>query len=221
MELVIVNGASNISKRLIETLVKNGKYNRVRLLDFKPYHQHVYAFQRELSQKGVIVDKRITTNGQALDIALEGADKVVYVTHDYTSLVACKNNFLIGTAKLAKKHGVKNLVAVCPVEHDLAYTETEGKTWVEVRHEAELSALNENKNLTILNTDLVYSDKPTHLIHYVAQKVAKGSIAAPFLSDATFRPISSDDVASAVAHKLQKGGHGHFALRGEKELTIK
>lgn len=77
------------------------------------------------------------------------------------------------------------------------------------------------KNLTILNTYLVYSDKPTHLIHYVAQKVAKGSIAAPFLSDATFRPISSDDVASAVAHKLLKGGHGSFALRGEKELTIK
>jgi hypothetical protein len=50
MELVIVNGASNISKRLIQALAKNGQYNRVRLLDFKPYHQHVYAFQRELNQ---------------------------------------------------------------------------------------------------------------------------------------------------------------------------
>jgi dTDP-4-dehydrorhamnose reductase len=143
------------------------------------------------------------------------------VTHDYTSLVACKNNFLIGTAKLAKKHGVKSLVALCPVEHDLAYTEIDAKTWIEVRHEAEQSALNENKHLTILNTDLVYSDKPTHLIHYIAQRVAKGSIAAPFLSDATFKPISSEDEATAVAHKLLNGGHGHFALRGDKELTIK
>ena len=82
----------------------------------------------------------------------------MYFTHDYTSLVSDKNNFLVGTAKLAKKHGVKNLVAVCPVEHDLAYTEVENKTWVEVRHEAETSALNENKKLTILNTDLVYSE---------------------------------------------------------------
>jgi hypothetical protein len=72
-----------------------------------------------------------------------------------------------------------------------------------------------------LNTDLVYSDKPTHLIHYIAQRVAKGSIAAPFLSEATFKPISSEDVATAVAHKLLNGGHGHFALRGDKELTIK
>ncbi len=91
-----------------------------------------------------MVDKRITTNGQALDIALEGADKVVYMTHDYTSLVSCKNNFLVGTAKLAKKHGVKNLVAVCPVEHDLAYTESDTGDWIYVRHEAELSALTEN-----------------------------------------------------------------------------
>jgi hypothetical protein len=25
----------------------------VRLLDFKPYHQHVYAFQRELNAQGI------------------------------------------------------------------------------------------------------------------------------------------------------------------------
>ena len=45
MELVVVNGASNISKRVIQGLLKhNSKYNRVRLLDFKPYNQHVYDF---------------------------------------------------------------------------------------------------------------------------------------------------------------------------------
>ena len=138
------------------------------------------------------------------------------MTHDYTSLVACKNNFLVGTAKLAKKHVVKNTIAVCPVEHDLAYTETEGKSWIDVRHDAEQSALNENKHLTILNTDLVFSDQPTHLIHYIAQKVAAGSIPAPFLSEAAFNPISAEEVALAVAHKLLNPGHGHFALRGDK-----
>lgn len=44
MELVVVNGASNISKSVIKSLIKGGQYNKVRLLDFKPYHQHVYAF---------------------------------------------------------------------------------------------------------------------------------------------------------------------------------
>jgi hypothetical protein len=44
MELVVVNGASNISKRVIEGLIKGGQYKKVRLLDFKPFHQHVYTF---------------------------------------------------------------------------------------------------------------------------------------------------------------------------------
>lgn len=133
MELVVVNGASNISKRVIQSLCRSGKYNKVRLLDFKPYHQHVYAFQRELNAQGIEVDKRITTNGAALDIALEGADKMVYFTHDYTSLVSCKNNFLVGSAKLAKKHGLSSVAAVLPVEHDMAYTEDDAKSWVELR----------------------------------------------------------------------------------------
>lgn len=163
MELVVVNGASNISKRVIQSLCRGGQYSKVRLLDFKPYHQHVYAFQRELSAEGILLDKRITTNGAALDIALEGADKFVYFTHDYTSLVSCKNNFLVGSAKLAKKHGVSSMVAVCPVEHDMAYTEDEFKTWLELRQEAEQSALQQCKQLTLMNADLIYSDKPTHL----------------------------------------------------------
>ena len=51
--------------------------------------------------------------------------------------------------------------------------------------------------------------------------MAKGSIPASFLTEARFKPISAVDVGSAVAHKLLNGGHGHFALRGDKELTIK
>ena len=72
-----------------------------------------------------------------MDIALEGASKLVYFTHDYTSLVSCKNNFLVGSAKLAKKHGIANVVAVLPVEHDIAYTEDDKKSWLELRQEAE------------------------------------------------------------------------------------
>ena len=52
-------------------------------------------------------------------------------------MTACKNNFLLATAKLAQKHGVKNMVAVCPTEYDLAYTEEITKTWVDEREEAE------------------------------------------------------------------------------------
>lgn len=58
-----------------------------------------------------------------LDHALEGAQEVLYFTHDYLSMTAEKNSFLKATAKASKNQGVKKLVAVCPIEHDMYYSE--------------------------------------------------------------------------------------------------
>lgn len=44
MELVVVNGASNISKSVIRGLTSFGNYKKIRLLDFRPYKTSVYAF---------------------------------------------------------------------------------------------------------------------------------------------------------------------------------
>ena len=155
----------------------------------------------------------MTANGSALDLALEGADKVVYFTHDYTSMCPDKNDFLVGTSKLAKKHGVKSLVAVCPIEHNLAYTEDQNRSHVQVSKDAQLSALEHNKAISILNTDLVFSNGPTHLLHYIAQKVASGKIPRGFLQeDVSFNPIHSDDVSKAVSHLIANPSHGHWAL---------
>jgi hypothetical protein len=57
MELVVVNGASNIARSVIRGLTKQGAYSKVRLLDFRPYKSSVYAFQREMAAHGVEVEK--------------------------------------------------------------------------------------------------------------------------------------------------------------------
>ena len=49
MELVVVNGSSNIAKSVIRGLASSGTYSKVRLLDFRPFRQSVYALQRELA----------------------------------------------------------------------------------------------------------------------------------------------------------------------------
>ena len=36
-----------------------------------------------------------------------------------------KNSHLVAASKLVKKHGVKDFVAICPIEHDLAWSEDE------------------------------------------------------------------------------------------------
>ena len=85
-----------------------------------------------MAARGIQLDKRLTSNLGSLEVSLEGADDVVYFTHDYFSLVSCKHNTLIATSKVAKKLGVGNLVAVCPVEHDMASSE-DAQSWIEHR----------------------------------------------------------------------------------------
>ena len=166
MELVVVNGASNIARSVVRGLASGGKYNRVRLVDYRPHKQAVYAFQRELQGQGITMDKHQVSNLGSLEIGMEGADKVVYFTHDYFSMTSCKNNTLGAAADIAKKLGVSNMVAVCPVEHDMAFSD-DAQSWIEKRQEAEQRALDRNSKLSILSTDLVYGSGPSHLVHYM------------------------------------------------------
>jgi len=130
MELTVINGASNISKSVIRSLTAGGKYSKVRMLDFRPYRPSVYGLQRELASSGITMEKRQTTNASDLALAMEGSEHCVYFPHDYVTMSSDKNNFLIATAKLAKKQGIKNFTVCHPIEHDLAYTEHESKCWV-------------------------------------------------------------------------------------------
>jgi len=58
-------------------------------------------------------------------LALEGAQEVLYFTHDYYTMSSDKNSHIQAAAQLVKKHGVSKFVAVCPVEQDLAWSEDE------------------------------------------------------------------------------------------------
>ena len=153
---------------------------------------------------------------------MEGADKVVYFTHDYFSMASCKNNFLIASSKIAKRQGIKQILAVCPVEHDMAYTES-SKSWIEERNEAEQEALGANSKLSILNTDLVYGRDSAFLTHYMAQCAMVGSIKGSFLASdgAQFKPINDADLSRAVSLGLDGNINGQFALRGEDSVTTK
>ena len=124
-ELVVLNGAGAVARSVITShLLKNvGKYASVKLVDARPNRKSVYAWQETLG--GVNLDKQLARSGQSIDIALEGASEVVYFTHDYTTMCSDKNQHLNAVAGLTKKHGIKNVVAVCPIELDLAWSEDE------------------------------------------------------------------------------------------------
>ena len=71
MELVVVNGASAISRGVLSRLAGKS-YSKIRLLDFRPYRQSVYNFQRALPQ-GVVLEKHQVQSQVNLELALEGA----------------------------------------------------------------------------------------------------------------------------------------------------
>lgn len=121
MELVVVNGANVIARGVLSKLAGKA-YNKIKLIDFRPYRKSVYCFQKALPA-GVELNKVQATSQASLELSLEGAKDVVYFTHDYYANTADKNSFIQATSKLAKKHGVEKLVAVCPIENELYWTE--------------------------------------------------------------------------------------------------
>lgn len=78
-------------------------------------------------------------------------------------------------------------------------------------------------NMSILNSDLMYSDMPSHTLHYLAQLVAKGAaVPEAFLSEAAkFKPVSCEDLSNAVVHSMNSDLTGQFAVRGADEHSIK
>lgn len=102
-ELVILNGASNIARSLASAhILRNaGKYASIKLIDARPYRQSVYQWQPGCRVNQVT--KCMARNAQSIDLHLEGAKEVLYVTHDYTTMSSDKNSHLVAAAKLAKK----------------------------------------------------------------------------------------------------------------------
>jgi hypothetical protein len=164
MELVVVNGANAIARGVLSRLAGKN-YQKIKLLDFRPYRKSVYDFQRALPAD-LTLTKHQVQNAAALEYALEGAQDVLYFTHDYCANAADKNSFIQGAAKIAKKQGVERLVAVCPIEHELYYTEDQ-HTPLEKANEAQQKALQSNAKFSILHTNLVLG-RDSYLAHYLS-----------------------------------------------------
>lgn len=222
-ELVVMNGAGNIARSVVSAhLAKNaGKYASVKLIDARPHRQSVYNWQRGLG--GVALNKHMARSAQSIDLGLEGAKEVVYFTHDYYTMSSDKNSHLLAAAKLTKKHGVQNFVAVCPMEQDLAWSE-DPKNFLEKVEEEEAGALSTNPNMTLLRSNLAYGGQ-SHLIHFLAQCALVGKCPYKNILNAEnkylWAPVHTSDIASAVGSALQGSAHGKFSLSGNQQMNLR
>ena len=120
----------------------------------------------------------------------------------------------------AKGHGggsCNKLVAVCPLEHELAWSEDQ-KSWFEYAQEAQQEAVTKNAKMTLFNTNLVFGPE-TLFLHYLAQcslvgKVGYANLAPKDHLNFRFNPVSSEDIATAVDFALDGDSKGRFNLAG-------
>lgn len=223
-ELVVMNGAGNIARSVVSAHLRRhaGRYASVKVVDARPYRQSVYHWQATLDGN-VKVNKALARSVDSLNLSLEGAKDVVYFTHDYVTMSSDKNSHLQAVAQIAKKQG-NNLVAVCPIESDLAWSEDE-QSYAEKTKEAEAAALQANPSMTLFKTNLTFGPE-THLIHFLAQCALVGK--APYKAfvardhlNFKYAPIHTDDVAEAVGAALEDASaSGHYMLAGKEHYDL-
>ena len=174
MEIVVVNGANSIARGTLSKLANKG-YTKIKMLDYRPFRNSVYQWQRD--NQNITVQKELVQNLASLQLELEGAQDVLYFTHDYPSMSASKNSFIQKTAIIAKKQGVKKFVAVCPIEYDLIYSEDSSKNAIDQRNEAELHAFSNFEDMTLLRPNLT-NGLSSYLVHYLTQCTFAGKAPA-------------------------------------------
>lgn len=134
-----------------------------------------------------------------------------------------KNSHLQAAAKLARKHGVNNFVAVCPFEHDLAWSE-DSETFYQKAVDAEQAALQAHSGLTILRPNLAFGNQ-SHLIHFLAQCAIVGKVPYKNLVSADnhfqYAPVHTNDIASALGEALSQNRPGRFSLAGPEKMTLR
>ena len=215
-ELVVLNGASNIARSTVRSLLQNNfgmYYKSVKVLDSRPFRQSVYKWQRSLA--GVNVDKVMARSAASIDINIEGATDVVYFTHDYFTMASDKNAHLQIASQLCKKHGVENFVAVTPIEHDLAWSEDD-ESYYQKAVEAEQITLQNNPNATILRTNLTFGPE-SHLIHFLSQCALTGKCPYKNLiaqNKFNFAPVYTDELAFIVGQALDSTTPGRYSVSG-------
>jgi hypothetical protein len=221
MELVVVNGSNAIARGVISKLAGKN-YQKIRLLDFRPYRKSVYTLQRALPA-GVTLEKQQVQTIANLEIGLEGAQDVLYFTHDYFASSADKNKFIQATSRLAKKHGAKRFVAVTPIEHELYWSEDK-HTPIEVRDNAQMATLQNFDKATILNANLVYG-RDSYLMHYLTQCALVGKVPKAIGGSKKFqyKPISTEDLTTAIETAFEKTNDvkgKRFTVNGAQTATL-
>lgn len=127
------------------------------------------------------------------------------------------------TARAASTVGVEKLVAVCPIEYDMYYTENYENP-VDTRNEAEAEAKALFPNLTILRPNLVFGNY-SYTLRYLEQSVLAGKVPIALCNDkdyTKYAPVHYDDLFTVIKKTLDSESYNGetYDVNGSDDLRL-
>jgi uncharacterized protein YbjT (DUF2867 family) len=192
MALTLVGGSNFAGRFLLRNVA--GKYKTIQLADFYPFRPAVYNLQEEL---GLDLEKNAMTWRTNFLHAVDGADEVVVISHDYFKLAHSKNMIMQRLANYAKNAGVKKFTWVNPVE----FTQLDSFDGdpIQLVKDAEAAAREAFPTMAVLHTSLLFGENCTSLIlkHALEHLSAGGSVIGGNNGQTKFAPVHESDFLAA------------------------
>lgn len=210
MALTVIGGSNFLGRYLIKSLLP--AYPEVRLGDMYPFRQSVYRLQESLTSP---ISKHVLAYPTSLRMALDGAQDVIVVTHDYFKLAHSKNFYLEKTALIAKEFGVKRLIWVGPMELDHLSTLDGDPDSLTV--ESEAKAREAFPDLISLRTNLIFGENCMSLIiNKALEDLSAGKKILTFQNgNAKFAPVFEEDLLNTIK-KMNPGESS--VIKGPEDL---
>lgn len=225
MSLLVFGSANKIAQGVIRRLYASGNYEKIVCADIFPNYgslQRFLDFQYELTQTSSstqIEDVKIQERSD-LKNAINRASHVLYITHDYYSLVPSKINLIKTVAELSKNSkNVERLVALTPIEHDHYDEPTPALT----ARKSEEEAIEIFPDLVHLKSDITFGQDSTVVSTLISRIVNNQNVVfEPRTFNEQTSPIFSEDLARIVESTLKnnKFKGKAYAIQGPDALTL-
>lgn len=175
MSLLVINSSSRIAGGVIKSLTKNSAFSKIVCADLYPNYHGINRFLQLKDSIGTgktetkVTDLKIQGKS-SLENAINQADQVVYITHDYYALVPSKLNLIKTVAGLAGKQNTP-LLCVTPSEYD-HFGE---KDPIQAALHSEKDALEANPDATLIRTDLTFGADSQVIGQTLFNRIANGT----------------------------------------------
>ncbi len=224
MSLLVFSSASKISQGVIKRLHESKLFNNIVCADLFPNYyaiQRFVNFKSQLSKESETQLTDILISSKAdIQQAVKSSTHILYITHDYYTLVPAKTNLLKAVSEVAKGAShIEKFVALTPVELD-HYDEV--NPWLTARRSEE-EAIQNCPDMVHLKSDIIFGSDSTLASTLVSRILNNQSITfQPQFPNEGVHPIHCEDVAKVVetALKNKKIKGKAFALKGTERVTL-